>query len=106
MSRDSGFRLEAFLDGVTGAGLFGWLHRPGAPVEFIATTDEVPSVPDSAVSAPRKPGSAPALQDFFSGSIFHPMTQAAAAGREPYEHKQPGPADQPAARAATTSSRK
>jgi hypothetical protein len=27
--------LEAFLDGVTGAGLFGKLRRPGAPTELI-----------------------------------------------------------------------
>jgi hypothetical protein len=27
--------LEAFLDGATGAGLFGKLRRPGAPTELI-----------------------------------------------------------------------
>jgi hypothetical protein len=27
--------LEAFLDGCTCAGLFGKLHRPGAPTELI-----------------------------------------------------------------------
>jgi hypothetical protein len=38
----SRFVLDAFLDGCTGAGLFGKLRRPGAPTEIIdsRTVDE------------------------------------------------------------------
>jgi len=27
--------IQSFLDGITAAGLFGWLRRPGAPTELI-----------------------------------------------------------------------
>jgi len=29
------FNLDAFLDGATAAGLFGWLRRPGAPTQLV-----------------------------------------------------------------------
>lgn len=44
MSSDSHFRLDAFLDGVTGAGLFGWLRQPGAPTELIDSSEQSPGI--------------------------------------------------------------
>ncbi len=105
MSRHSEFRLDAFLDGVTGAGLFGWLRRPEAPVAFIATTGEAPAVSQILVPPPEKLGTAPAPQDFFAGSIFSPITQAAASRPERPEQKHPGPADQAAAEPSKVNSR-
>jgi hypothetical protein len=34
-SRVTAILSESFLDGLTGAGLFGRLRRPGAPTEFV-----------------------------------------------------------------------
>ena len=33
--------LQSFLDGITAAGLFGWLRRPGAPTELIDSRNAV-----------------------------------------------------------------
>jgi len=35
MSRSFSVWLDGFLDGLTAAGLFGGLRRPGAPTEFV-----------------------------------------------------------------------
>ncbi len=35
MKRTAEIAVDAFLDGFTGAGLFGRLRRPGAPTEFV-----------------------------------------------------------------------
>jgi hypothetical protein len=35
MKRTTEIAIDSFLDGFTGAGLFGRLRRPGAPTEFV-----------------------------------------------------------------------
>jgi hypothetical protein len=35
MAKLRGIVIDAFLDGFTGAGLFGRLRRPGAPTEYV-----------------------------------------------------------------------
>jgi len=35
MNRNAAIPIDAFLDGFTGAGLFGRLRHPGAPTEFV-----------------------------------------------------------------------
>jgi len=113
MSSESRFRLDAFLDGVTGAGLFGWLRRPGAPTEFIDSGEQqvagqyqalaplaLPVVAPLAPVRPR-PSSPPTWDDHYPGGFFGPsgLAQAAAAdGPERQRSSRPSPADEPAAK--------
>jgi hypothetical protein len=45
MKRTTEIAIDSFLDGFTGAGLFGHLRRPGAPNEFVDSRS-VQEIPD------------------------------------------------------------
>ena len=62
MKRTTEIAIDSFLDGFTGAGLFGRLRRPGAPTEFVDSRS-VQEIPDketaidatSTIRGPLKP---------------------------------------------------
>lgn len=55
MSIRSNFNFEAFLDGLTGAGLIGKLRWPGAPTHMIDPVEHTPEEIAAAASLLQRP---------------------------------------------------